>query len=52
MEWVVPNDEQAKAAAEGIPGFDMVLFGRRTYELLDAKELQSGDVMLRYARLH
>jgi dihydrofolate reductase len=35
LEWVVPDDEQAKAAAEGIPRFDTVLFGRVTYELFD-----------------
>src|SRR5882724_7639 len=32
LQWVVPDEEQAKAAAEGLPGFDTVLFGRRTYE--------------------
>ena len=35
MDWVVPDEEQAKAAAEGIPKFDTVLFGRRTYELFE-----------------
>ena len=35
LEWVVPDEAQAKAAAEGIPGFDTVLFGRRTYELFE-----------------
>jgi dihydrofolate reductase len=35
LEWVVPDEEQAKAAAESIPGFDTVLFGRRTYELFE-----------------
>jgi dihydrofolate reductase len=35
LEWVVPDDEQAKAAAEGIPDFDTALFGRRTYELFE-----------------
>ena len=35
LEWVVPDAEQAKAAAEGSPGFDTVLFGRRTYELFE-----------------
>ncbi len=35
LEWVVPDEEQAKAAAEAIPGFDTVLFGRRTYELFE-----------------
>jgi dihydrofolate reductase len=33
LSWVVPDDEQAKAAAAGIPHADTVLFGRRTYEL-------------------
>jgi dihydrofolate reductase len=32
LDWVVPDDEQAKAAAEGIASRDTVLFGRRTYE--------------------
>jgi dihydrofolate reductase len=35
LKWVVPDEEQAKAAAEGIAGFDTVLFGRRTYELFE-----------------
>jgi len=35
LEWVVPDEEQAQAAVEGIPGFDTVLFGRRTYELFE-----------------
>ncbi len=35
LDWVVPDKEQAKAAAEGIPNFDTVLFGRRTYELFE-----------------
>src|SRR4030095_570729 len=35
LEWVVPDDEQAKAAAEGMPGSDTVLFGRVTYELFE-----------------
>jgi dihydrofolate reductase len=30
LNWVVPDDEQAKAAATGTPGADTVLFGRRT----------------------
>src|SRR4030095_11276187 len=33
LDWVVPDEEQAKAAAEDIPNFDTVLFGRRTYEI-------------------
>ena len=35
LEWVVPDEDQAKAAAKSIPGFDTVLFGRRTYELFE-----------------
>lgn len=36
LDWVVPDDEQAKAAAKDIDNFDTVLFGRRTYELFEA----------------
>jgi dihydrofolate reductase len=32
LDWVVPDEEQAKAAAESISSFDTVLFGRRTYQ--------------------
>jgi dihydrofolate reductase len=32
LDWVVPDDAQAKAAANEIARFDTVLFGRRTYE--------------------
>jgi len=32
LDWVVPDEEQARAAAAGIAGVDTVLFGRRTYE--------------------
>jgi dihydrofolate reductase len=35
LDWVVPDEEQAKAAAETIPNFDTVLFGRRTYEIFE-----------------
>jgi dihydrofolate reductase len=35
LEWVIPDEEQARAAAEGISGFDTVVFGRRTYELFE-----------------
>src|SRR6266545_4735213 len=35
LDWVVPDDEQAKAAAEGLPGCDTVLFGRVTYQLFE-----------------
>jgi hypothetical protein len=31
----VPDEEQAKAAVAGIPLFDTLLFGRRTYELFE-----------------
>ena len=34
LDWVVPDEEQAKAAMAGIPLFDTMLFGRRTYESL------------------
>jgi dihydrofolate reductase len=36
LNWIVPAKEHARAAAEGIAGFDTVLFGRRTYELFEA----------------
>jgi dihydrofolate reductase len=35
LNWVVPDEEQAKAAAAGISGVDTFLFGRRTYELFE-----------------
>src|SRR5262245_64984285 len=35
LDWVVPDEEQAKAAAEDIANFDTVLFGRRTYEIFE-----------------
>lgn len=35
LDWVVPDEEQAKAAAKSISNFDTVLFGRRTYELFE-----------------
>jgi dihydrofolate reductase len=35
LDWVVPDEEQAKAAAQDIQNFDTVLFGRRTYELFE-----------------
>jgi dihydrofolate reductase len=46
LSWVVPDDEQAKAAAAGIPHADTVLFGRRTYELFEGfwrKALQGSS---------
>ncbi len=35
LDWVVPDDEQAKAAVDGIPLFDTILLGRRTYEIFE-----------------
>jgi dihydrofolate reductase len=35
LDWVVPDDEQAKAAAKDIVTFDTVLFGRRTYQTFE-----------------
>ena len=35
LDWVVPDEELDKAGAEGIPGADTILFGRRTYELFE-----------------
>ena len=35
LDWVVPDEEQSKAAAESMAGFDTILFGRRTYELFE-----------------
>jgi dihydrofolate reductase len=36
LDWIVPDEEQATAAAESISGFDTVVFGRRTYELFES----------------
>ena len=36
LTWVVPDEEQAQAAVDGIPIFDTALFGRRTYERFEA----------------
>jgi dihydrofolate reductase len=36
LDWVVPDEEQAKRAAKDISRFDTVLFGRRTYEIFEA----------------
>jgi hypothetical protein len=30
LDWVVPDEQQSKAAVDGIPLFDTVLFGHRT----------------------
>lgn len=36
LDWVVPDDEIDKAAGESMPHSDMMLFGRRTYEMFEA----------------
>jgi dihydrofolate reductase len=36
LDWVVPEDAQARAAAKDIGRFDTALFGRRTYEQFSA----------------
>jgi dihydrofolate reductase len=49
LDWVVPDEEQAKAAAEGIAGVDTFLFGRRTYELFQdfwGRALDDSDAAL------
>jgi dihydrofolate reductase len=33
LDWSVPEDEIDKGAAESLPKFDTMLFGRRTYEM-------------------
>jgi len=46
LSWVVPDDEQAKAAAVGMPEADTVLFGRRTYQIFEGfwrKALQDSS---------
>jgi dihydrofolate reductase len=43
LDWVVPDDEQAKAAVDGIPLVDTVLFGRRTYEIFEKFWSHAGD---------
>jgi dihydrofolate reductase len=35
LDWVVPDEAQAKAAAENIADLNTVLFGRRTYEIFE-----------------
>jgi len=35
LDWVVPDEEQARTAAAGIAAHDTVLFGRRTYEVFE-----------------
>jgi dihydrofolate reductase len=33
LDWVVPDPKQVESAADAIPRFDTILFGRKTYEL-------------------
>src|SRR5262245_26067453 len=35
LDWVVPDDVQARMAAQGMAEFDTLLFGRRTYQLFE-----------------
>jgi dihydrofolate reductase len=35
LDWVVPDAEVDKAGVEGIPRFETILFGRRTYEMFE-----------------
>lgn len=35
LDWVVPDVEQARAAARDLPDFDTMLLGRRTYEIFE-----------------
>jgi dihydrofolate reductase len=35
LDWVVPEPELDKAAAEGLSGTGTILFGRRTYEMFE-----------------
>jgi dihydrofolate reductase len=36
LDWVVPEPELDKAAAEGLAGTGTILFGRRTYEMFES----------------
>lgn len=36
LDWAVPDAEVDRAGAAAIPGFDAILFGRRTYEMFEA----------------
>lgn len=36
LDWVVPDEEVDRDGAEGIPGSDTILLGRRTYEMFEA----------------
>jgi dihydrofolate reductase len=54
LDWVVPDVEQAKAAAEDIQEFDTALFGRRTYEIFEkfwAHVVVDDDMMITSASM-
>jgi dihydrofolate reductase len=36
LDWAVPDPEIDRAGAEAGPGFDTILFGRRTYQMFEA----------------
>ena len=36
LDWVVPEPELDKAAAEGMTGTDTIMFGRKTYEMFES----------------
>ncbi len=36
LDWVVPDQQQSRAAAAMVAGLDAALFGRRTYEIFEA----------------
>ena len=36
LDWVVPEPELDKAAAEGLEGTGTILFGRRTYQMFES----------------
>ena len=42
----MPDEEQAKAAVDGIPLFDTVLLGRRTYEIATMKSQPGKDLII------
>src|SRR5262245_49106766 len=35
LDWVVPDAQQTKIAADGMERYDTVLFGRRTYQVFE-----------------
>lgn len=54
LDWVMPDEAQARAAANEIARFDTVLLGGLSnpvrLDLIDTANYESGDVMFRYAR--